>query len=99
RAQESTPSPYATLFRSQLQIAEAKADLAAAEAELEAARLDLARTTIVAPFDGMLEERSVELGDYVGTGDPIAQIVDNDPLIAVRSEEHTSELQSREKLV
>jgi len=67
----------------QLQIAEAKADLAAAEAELEAARLDLARTTIVAPFDGMLEERSVELGDYVGTGDPIAQIVDNDPLIAV----------------
>jgi multidrug efflux system membrane fusion protein len=67
----------------QLQIAEAKADLAAAEAELEAARLDLARTSIVAPFDGMLEERNVELGDYVGIGDPIAQVVDTDPLIAV----------------
>src|SRR5690606_16412740 len=67
----------------QLQIAEAKAELASAEAGLEAARLDLARTSIVAPFDGMLEERSVELGDYVGIGDPIAQIVDNDPLIAV----------------
>lgn len=67
----------------QLQIAEAKADLATAEADLAAARLDLARTSIAAPFDGMLEERSVELGDYVGIGDPIAQIADNDPLIAV----------------
>lgn len=67
----------------QLQIAEAKTELAAAEAQLAAARLDLARTTITAPFDGMLEERSVELGDYVGIGDTIAQIADNDPLIAV----------------
>jgi len=67
----------------QLQIAEAKAELAAAEAQLAAARLDLARTSITAPFDGLLEERSVELGDYVGIGDSIAMIADNDPLIAV----------------
>ncbi|HEX6995872.1 MAG TPA: efflux RND transporter periplasmic adaptor subunit [Gammaproteobacteria bacterium] len=67
----------------ELQIAEAKAELAAAEAQLATARLDLARTSITAPFDGVLEERSVELGDYVGIGDSIAMIADNDPLIAV----------------
>jgi multidrug efflux system membrane fusion protein len=68
---------------SDAQIAEAYARLVGARAMLEQIRLDLARTEIVAPFDGMLEDRTVELGDYVGVGDPIAQIVDNDPLIAV----------------
>jgi multidrug efflux system membrane fusion protein len=70
---------------SEAQIAEAKAQLVSAEAALESIRLDLARTKIVAPFAGALEERLVELGDYVGIGDPIARIVDNDPLIAVGS--------------
>lgn len=65
------------------QIAEARAQLATAEALLEQIRLDLERTTIAAPFDGVLEERDVEVGDYVGIGDPIGRIVDNDPLIAV----------------
>src|SRR5690554_6165277 len=53
-----------------VQIAEAAALLATAEAQLERARLDLARTTIAAPFDGVLDERDIELGDYVGIGDP-----------------------------
>lgn len=65
------------------QIAEAYARLVAARATLEEIQLDLARTTVTAPFDGVLEDRSVEIGDYVGIGDPIARIVDNDPLIAV----------------
>jgi membrane fusion protein, multidrug efflux system len=67
----------------QVQIAEARALLAAAEAQLERARLDLARTTIIAPFEGVLEERHVEVGDYLGIADPVAVFVDNDPLIAV----------------
>jgi len=67
----------------EVQIAEAAALLATAEAQLERARLDLARTTIAAPFDGVLEERDVELGDYVGIGDPIGRVADIDPLIAV----------------
>jgi multidrug efflux system membrane fusion protein len=67
----------------EVQIAEAKARLVSAQTALERIQLDLARTTIVAPFDGLLEERVVELGDYVAIGDPVGQIVDNDPLIAV----------------
>jgi membrane fusion protein, multidrug efflux system len=65
------------------QIAEAYARLVGARATLEQIQLDLARTAISAPFDGLLEDRSVEIGDYVGIGDPIARIVDNDPLISV----------------
>lgn len=68
---------------SDVQIAEARAQLFSARAALERIRHDLTYTTIVAPFDGVLEDRAVELGDYVGIGDPVAQIVDNDPLIAV----------------
>src|SRR5690606_9954600 len=65
------------------QIAEAYARLAGARADLEQIRLDLERTTIAAPFAGMLEDRMVEVGDYVGIGDPVARVADNDPLIAV----------------
>ncbi|MBN1240106.1 MAG: efflux RND transporter periplasmic adaptor subunit [Gammaproteobacteria bacterium] len=67
----------------EVQIAEANAQLVSARAALEQIRLDLERTKIAAPFDGVLEDRSVEIGDYVGIGDPIAQVADNDPLIAV----------------
>jgi membrane fusion protein, multidrug efflux system len=66
------------------------AALAASEAQLVAARsarerilLDIEHTKIVAPFDGVIYDRMVEIGDYVGIGDPIAQLVDTDPLIVV----------------
>jgi multidrug efflux system membrane fusion protein len=66
------------------------AALAASEALLVAARsarerilLDIEHTKITAPFDGVVYDRMVEIGDYVGVGDSIAQIVDADPLIVV----------------
>ncbi|MFW6353887.1 MAG: efflux RND transporter periplasmic adaptor subunit, partial [Verrucomicrobiota bacterium] len=62
--------------------------LAAAQAALEAtrealalARLDLAHTTIKAPFDGVMNEHLVEVGDYVQGGDPVARFLEVDPLI------------------
>jgi multidrug efflux system membrane fusion protein len=67
-----------------------EAALAASEAQLVAARsarerilLDIEYTKIAAPFDGFIFDRMVEIGDYVGVGDPIAQLVDTDPLIVV----------------
>lgn len=68
---------------SETQIAEAKARVASARAALENIELEIARTSIAAPFDGVLAEREVELGDYVGIGDTIATIVDTDPLVIV----------------
>ena len=49
-------------------VAEAKANVMAASAQLEKARRDLERTRIRAPYDGMVRERSVNLGQYVTTG-------------------------------
>ncbi len=68
-------------FQSEVRRAEADAQLQSAEAELRLYRIDLAKTQLVAPFDGVIMHRTVELGDYVGRGDPIAEIVDLDPII------------------
>lgn len=69
-------------FETQRRLDETWAQVQASEAELARIRLDIDNTTIRAPFDGVLEDRRVELGDYVGMGDEVAMIVDNDPVIA-----------------
>jgi len=61
----------------------AEAELAAARAELERLRLDLVRTAIRAPFAGVLEARPVETGSLVERGDPVADLVDDQVLLAI----------------
>jgi multidrug efflux system membrane fusion protein len=61
----------------------AEAALAAAQAELERARIELDYTDIEAPFEGVLEERYVELGSHVEKGDRVALLVDGAVLKAV----------------
>jgi multidrug efflux system membrane fusion protein len=61
--------------------AQAEANLSAARAALERIRVDLSRITIEAPFEGIVESRMVEIGDYVQPGMEIAQIVDFDPIV------------------
>jgi membrane fusion protein, multidrug efflux system len=56
------------------QLAEARAVVEAAEASLMQARLNLARTTIRAPFDGRILHKRVDLGQFVPAGSPIATI-------------------------
>jgi len=63
--------------------AESEAQLAAARAVVARIELDIARRTIRAPFAGVLESRKVEIGDYVKEGDPVATVVDLDPLLLV----------------
>ena len=70
-------------FRSDTKLAEARTLLDAARAQAKSRRIDLSRTTIKAPFRGILEARYVEKGDFVKIGDNIAKIVDLDPLLAV----------------
>ena len=67
-------------FRAETQLAEAMALLEAARAALVAIEDDIAKTTIEAPFAGVLEERTVELGSYLQVGDTIGRLVDLDPL-------------------
>lgn len=68
-------------YQGKANLAASKANLSTAEAELEKIRLDIGRTMIRAPFPGVLNERYVEVGDYVGIGDRLALIVDLDPLV------------------
>ena len=68
-------------YVSEAQLQEAVAQLEAAKAELKRAQLDLEYMTIRAPFDGALQERHVEVGDFVKSGDPIARFVDNRRII------------------
>jgi membrane fusion protein (multidrug efflux system) len=50
-------------------------DVAAAEARLEKARLDLARTVLRAPVDGIVTNRAVQVGQRIAAGAPIMVIV------------------------
>ena len=68
-------------YVSEAQLQEADALLETAKAELTRARLDLDYMVIRAPFDGALQDRQVEIGDFVKLGDPVATIVDDRTLI------------------
>src|SRR5688572_6717561 len=66
-------------------LAQSAAELESARAELRAAQLDLERMQIRAPFDGALQERQVEIGDYVSPGNAVATFVDDRTLVVVGS--------------
>ena len=79
--QELKPQGYI----SDTQLAETRAKLEGAKAELVRAELDRDYMHIRAPFVGTLQERTVEVGDYVRAGDPVATYVDNTRLIVTGS--------------
>tara|TARA_R110002124_G_scaffold273815_1_gene443389 strand:+ start:1849 stop:2877 length:1029 start_codon:yes stop_codon:yes gene_type:complete len=62
-------------------IDEAYVALKTAESEEKQIRLEIEKTTIVAPFDGIIDKQQIEVGDYLSVGDQILTIVDNNPLI------------------
>lgn len=68
-------------YVSEAQLQDGLARLEAARAELTRAELDLEYMLVRAPFDGAIQERSVEVGDFLKVGDPIASFVDNRRII------------------
>ena len=68
-------------YVSEAQLQESVAQLEAARAELRRAELDLDYMVVRAPFDGALQSRIVEIGDFVKSGDPIARFVDNRKIV------------------
>ncbi len=61
----------------------ATAQLAASKARLEEIRARLDRTRIAAPIGGALDDLLVEEGEYVDPGNPVAKLVETDPVKVV----------------
>lgn len=68
-------------LQAERQLAEAKALLQAARVQLRNAELNMARLTVRAPFDGVVQARLVDPGDYLQPGDPVYIVVALDPLV------------------
>jgi RND family efflux transporter MFP subunit len=52
----------------------ARARLREAEVSLDRAKLELARTRILAPFDGRVRDKRVDTGQFVSRGSPLARV-------------------------
>ena len=68
-------------FASSTEVDTALTQLKLAEVEVERIGLEIEKTYIRAPFSGYIEENIVDLGEYVGIGNELVRIVDNDPLV------------------
>ncbi|ROO29504.1 RND transporter [Salinisphaera orenii MK-B5] len=68
-------------YQTRTDLAQAKSDLEAAQARLAEVEQDIDDTVIRAPFDGVLETRPVEVGDYAAVGDEIARVIQQDPFV------------------
>jgi multidrug efflux system membrane fusion protein len=75
---------------SKSQVAAAKAAFDAARASTKMREIELGRTRVRAPFDGIVDRLPLEVGDFISAGGLCAKIIDKDPLLVVA---HVSETQ------
>ena len=70
-------------FAPKLNLADMAAKVALAKAAVMAMEVEVGYLTIAAPIDGSLDERPAEIGQFLQRGDPVATIVDLDPIVIV----------------
>jgi membrane fusion protein, multidrug efflux system len=70
-------------FKSDTATAEAMAQLEEAKALVATMEIDIGYTTIRAPFSGFIEQRPVDIGDFVDVGNIVANVVDLDPILII----------------
>lgn len=70
-------------LQSDINVAKAEAALERARARVKRAELALEKTRIVAPFDGVVDQQPVELGDYLSIGQTCVTLIEIDPLLVV----------------
>ena len=70
-------------FSSTTQVGQLQVNLEAAKSRLEQAKLELERTTIKAPFSGIIETPIAEIGSLLSNGSPCATILKTNPMLAV----------------
>ncbi|TYC63376.1 efflux RND transporter periplasmic adaptor subunit [Rhodobacterales bacterium] len=70
-------------FTAETRVAAIQAQLDAAKARLKEAELELDRTVIRAPIDGVIESPMAEIGARLDAGGICATVVNSDPMIAI----------------
>ena len=70
-------------YQSKTALAQATANLEMAKADTVSFELAIFKSQIIAPFDGIINKRFVEVGDFLKEGDNIAILVDLDPLVII----------------
>jgi len=70
-------------FRSDTAVAGDLAAYEAAKADVERMEKEFKNTRIRAPFDGVVDDRMVDVGDYLAPGQACALVVDQDPFLVV----------------
>lgn len=70
-------------FAPKLNLAELAANLALAQAQVTAMEIEISHLSIKSPIEGVLDERAIEVGSYLQTADPVATIIDLDPIVLV----------------
>ncbi|WP_439155644.1 efflux RND transporter periplasmic adaptor subunit [Yoonia sp.] len=79
-AQATMESAQAGVQRANSAVASAQAGIQAAQAAVAAAQREIERLSIAAPFSGLLETDTTELGALMQTGSPCATIIQLDPI-------------------
>ncbi len=67
-------------YSSDVRLATARANLDAAQASVDRAILDVNNVQIKAPFDGILERRMLDVGDFASRGDALLRFVSLSPI-------------------
>ncbi len=70
-------------FRSETALAGDQAQFEASKAEVERMDNELENTRLRAPFDGIVDARMADVGDYLAPGQPCALIIDQDPFLII----------------
>jgi membrane fusion protein, multidrug efflux system len=74
---------YKQGFRSKTQLAQAEAAYAQAQAGLATMQVALNNTRIKAPFSGIVDDRYVNVGDYMRAGDKCEMVIAPEPFLAL----------------
>ncbi|HKP25341.1 MAG TPA: efflux RND transporter periplasmic adaptor subunit [Dongiaceae bacterium] len=70
-------------FAPKLNLAELAANQALAQAQVTSMEVEISHLSIKAPIEGVLDTRNAEVGNYLQTADPVATIIDLDPIVLV----------------
>ncbi|MGA7524286.1 MAG: efflux RND transporter periplasmic adaptor subunit [Acidobacteriaceae bacterium] len=78
--QEALDHAKYDLTATQYEVDRQRGDVLSAEATLQSLDLEVGKARITAPFEGVVSQRYVRLGQYVVTGDKLFQVTGNSPL-------------------